>query len=82
MLTPHALKVLATQKRAALGGPPNRSSAESESERPLELNQSWGSVAAQERPQDARWSVHGANDRAKVRVGDIAYGLVEVGVVE
>jgi hypothetical protein len=69
-------------EKAALNGPPHRSSAESESETPLELNQSRGSIASEKRAQDASWSVDRADDRAKVRVGDIAYGLVKVGVVE
>lgn len=64
------------------GGPPSGSRQPSESETSLELDESRGSIASQERTQDAGWSVDRANDRAEVRVGDIAYGLVEVGVVE
>lgn len=70
------------RKKGGPGGPPNRNSAKSEGEAPLELNQSWGSVATEERTQDAGWGVDRSNDRAKVRVGNIADRLVEVGVVE
>lgn len=55
---------------------------ESESEVPLELNESWGRIATKERTQDAGRGIHGADDRAKVGIGDIANRLVEVGMVE
>src|SRR5579864_9753342 len=69
-------------KKAAQNGPPNRSSVKSEGQTSLELNQSWRSIAAQERSQNAGWGVDRADDRAKVRVGDVADRLVEVWVVE
>ena len=75
-------RTLPNVKRAALNGPPNRSSVKSEGETALELNQPWRSISTQERPQNAGWSVNRADDRAKIWVGNVADRLVEVGMVE
>src|SRR5215469_5464960 len=55
---------------------------ESEGEGPFELNQSWGGITAQERSQNARRSIHCADDCSEVRIGNISNRLIEVGMVE
>src|ERR1700727_1205843 len=48
----------------------------------LELDQPRGSVATQERTQDAGWGIDLGLNRAKTRVGRVIHRQVEVGMVE
>src|ERR1700740_2053246 len=61
-----------------------RSHLQQRSERQLsaDLHRARGGVAAQERTERAGWRTDRADDASKLRVGDVAHRLIEVGMVE
>src|SRR5215470_7514079 len=48
----------------------------------LDLNQAWRGVATQKRSKDRSRRTNGGDDRAELRVGNVAHRLIEVGVIE
>jgi hypothetical protein len=47
-----------------------------------DLESARGGVGAQESSEDAGWSGDGSVDKSKLRIGDVAHGLIKVGMVE
>jgi hypothetical protein len=54
----------------------------SETKLSSDLESARGGVGAQESSEDAGWGGDGSVDKSKLRIGDVAHGLIEVGMVE
>jgi hypothetical protein len=54
----------------------------SETKLSSDLESARGRVRAQERSKDAGWGGDGSVDKSKLRISNVTYGLVEVGMVE